>query len=180
VKIEGFMVAVSAAQLTRLREQLVRARCSPELDNEDWKDRTNGAYLRDLVACRADNFDWREPVHGEFRTINTDLPQVGLTAEVAYESVEARRSRQVRCVPLRHDGHPSQDVRGMGGPRSLAHAAARRQLRSCQRARSLRRRISQSLPGLAVSAGLGATGSRSVGRVQALRIVRDGAGSAPR
>ena len=50
---EPFVISVSDATLTDLRERLTRTRWPEELDNESWQYGTNLAYLKELVDLLA-------------------------------------------------------------------------------------------------------------------------------
>ncbi|MCY4427216.1 MAG: epoxide hydrolase [Halieaceae bacterium] len=55
-----FSLHVSDAELDELRLKLKHARFQEDIDNDEWKYGTNGAYLKELVDYWLNEYDWRE------------------------------------------------------------------------------------------------------------------------
>jgi pimeloyl-ACP methyl ester carboxylesterase len=60
LKYEGFNIDIPDSAITDLRERLKRTRWAPEYANDNWQYGTSGAYLQELLAYWADDYDWRE------------------------------------------------------------------------------------------------------------------------
>ena len=56
-----FQIKIPDAALADLRERLKRTRWPSEIPGSGWTYGTNKAYLQELCAYRADEFDWRKP-----------------------------------------------------------------------------------------------------------------------
>jgi len=59
VRIEPYTIALDEAVLVDLRERLRRTRWPDQVRGSGWAYGTDGAYLRELVATWAEDFDWR-------------------------------------------------------------------------------------------------------------------------
>jgi len=57
--VEPFRIEVSDASLDELRTRLLRTRFTDRSSDEPWRAGTDPAYLHDLVAYWAEQFDWR-------------------------------------------------------------------------------------------------------------------------
>ena len=57
--ITSFSIDVPQAVLDELQQRLERARFAEDFANDDWSYGTNGAYLQELVAYWATDYDWR-------------------------------------------------------------------------------------------------------------------------
>jgi len=77
--IERFKVEIPDAVLNDLKARLRHTRFAPDFANDDWSYGTNGAYLKELVAYWAEDFDWRAQEReinrfAHFRTQIDDVP----------------------------------------------------------------------------------------------------------
>jgi pimeloyl-ACP methyl ester carboxylesterase len=55
-----FEIDIPESRLTDLRQRLENIHWAPDLDNDDWRYGTNGAYLRELVEYWLGDYDWRQ------------------------------------------------------------------------------------------------------------------------
>ncbi|MBJ19264.1 MAG: epoxide hydrolase [bacterium] len=55
-----FEIDIPESRLSDLRQRLESIHWAPDLDNDDWRYGTNGAYLRELVEYWLGTYDWRK------------------------------------------------------------------------------------------------------------------------
>ena len=55
-----FEIDIPESQLTDLRQRLENIHWAPDLENDDWRYGTNGAYLAELVDYWLGTYDWRK------------------------------------------------------------------------------------------------------------------------
>jgi pimeloyl-ACP methyl ester carboxylesterase len=58
VQVEPFTISVDDGVFDDLRERIARTRWAPEVPGIGWKQGTDAAYVRSLLAYWADGFDW--------------------------------------------------------------------------------------------------------------------------
>jgi pimeloyl-ACP methyl ester carboxylesterase len=77
--LEEFVIRVDDDRLHGLHARLAATEWAPELENDDWRFGTNGAYLRELVDYWRNGYDWRERearlnAHRHFRVTIDQVP----------------------------------------------------------------------------------------------------------
>lgn len=77
--VEPFRIEIPDRKLEDLERRLRAANLPPDMENDDWRYGTNGAYLRELVDYWIDDYDWRAQealinAHDHFRVRIEDVP----------------------------------------------------------------------------------------------------------